>query len=222
MEKLGGLHEFMGWKGPILTDSGGFQIFSLAQCTKISEQGAVFQSHIDGSRLELTPEESIRIQERLGSDIAMVLDHVIALPAERAAVLDAMDRSTRWAARCLECATRKQQAKFAIVQGGLDEELRQKHAEALTAFPFDGFAVGGLSVGEPPPEMYRTISATTPHLPVEKPRYLMGVGRPIDLLEGGSTRYRYVRLRDANPQRKKCAGVYLGRASAVAQCSAPR
>ncbi len=184
IERLGGLHEFMGWSGPILTDSGGFQIFSLADRATITEQSAQFRSHIDGSLLDLTPEESIRIQERLGSDIAMVLDHVVALPSERTKVEEAMHRSTRWAARCLDAATRPEQAKFAIVQGGLDEELRAASAAGLTQLPFDGFAVGGLSVGEPPAEMYRVIRAVTPHLPVDKPRYLMGVGRPIDLLEG--------------------------------------
>ncbi|MEO8269517.1 MAG: tRNA guanosine(34) transglycosylase Tgt [Aureliella sp.] len=184
IEGLGGLHQFMGWDGPILTDSGGFQIFSLADRAKITEHSAQFRSHIDGSLLDLTPEESIRIQERLGSDIAMVLDHVVALPCERQLVEEAMQRSTRWAARCLEAATRAEQAKFAIVQGGLDLELRQASAEALTKLPFDGFAVGGLSVGEPPSEMVRVINGTTLHLPSDKPRYLMGVGRPIDLLEG--------------------------------------
>lgn len=182
--RLGGLHRFMGWNGPILTDSGGFQIFSLAERTKITESGAVFRSHIDGRRLELTPEESISIQESLGSDIAMVLDHVVALPASRETVEDAMHRSTRWAARCLEAATRAEQAKFAIVQGGLDVELRQISAQALSTLPFDGFAVGGLSVGEPPEEMVRIIEATTQWLPIDRPRYLMGVGRPIDLLDG--------------------------------------
>jgi queuine tRNA-ribosyltransferase len=182
--QLGGLHQFMGWNLPILTDSGGFQIFSLAGLTKITEQGAKFRSHVDGSLLELTPEESIAIQERLGSDIAMVLDHVVALPNERHVVEDAMLRSTRWAERCLVSAKRPEQAKFAIVQGGLDDELRQISARGLSQFPFDGFAVGGLSVGEEPEEMYRVISSTTPHLPINRPRYLMGVGRPIDLLEG--------------------------------------
>ncbi|MFO0941463.1 MAG: tRNA guanosine(34) transglycosylase Tgt [Pirellulales bacterium] len=181
--KLGGLHQFMGWDGPILTDSGGFQIFSLAARTKITEHGATFHSHIDGRKLELTPEGSIAIQEQLGSDIAMVLDHVIALPAQREDVIEAMERSTRWAVRCLAAANRPQQAMFAIVQGGLDLDLRQASAAGLTAHPFDGFAVGGLSVGEPPPEMYRVIEGTTPHLPKDKPRYLMGVGTPIDLLE---------------------------------------
>ena len=184
IERFGGLHKFMGWDGPILTDSGGFQIFSLADRAKITEHSAQFRSHIDGSLLDLTPEESTRIQERLGSDIAMVLDHVVALPCERRLVEEAMQRSTRWATRCLEAATRTEQAKFAIIQGGLDLELRQASAEALTKLPFDGFAVGGLSVGEPPSEMVRVIHGTTVHLPNDKPRYLMGVGRPIDLLEG--------------------------------------
>lgn len=184
IERLGGLHSFMGWDGPILTDSGGFQIFSLADRATIKESGAQFRSHIDGSLLDLSPEESIRIQERLGSDIAMVLDHVVALPSERHVVEEAMHRSTRWAARCLEAATRTEQAKFAIVQGGLDLELRKSSADALTKLPFDGYAVGGLSVGEPPSEMVRVIHGTTSHLPADKPRYLMGVGRPIDLLEG--------------------------------------
>lgn len=182
--RLGGLHQFMGWDGPILTDSGGFQIFSLAARTKITEEGATFHSHIDGRKLELTPEESIAIQEQLGSDIAMVLDHVIGLPAKHEDVVEAMERSTRWAARCLAAAKRPQQAKFAIVQGGLDLDLRRASAAGLTALPFEGFAVGGLSVGEAPAEMYRVIEGTTPYLPQDKPRYLMGVGTPIDLLEG--------------------------------------
>lgn len=184
VQRLGGLHKFMGWPAPILTDSGGFQIFSLAGLTKITEQGAKFRSHVDGSLLELTPEESIAIQERLGSDIAMVLDHVVALPAERSKVEEAMFRSTRWAERCLKASRIAEQAKFAIVQGGLDAELRRASATSLAEMPFDGFAVGGLSVGEEPSEMYRVIGETTPYLPTDKPRYLMGVGRPIDLLEG--------------------------------------
>lgn len=184
VQRLGGLHKFMGWPAPILTDSGGFQIFSLAGLTQITEEGAKFRSHVDGSLLELTPEESIAIQERLGSDIAMVLDHVVALPAERSLVEVAMHRSTRWAERCLKAARVTEQAKFAIVQGGLDTELRRLSATSLAEMPFDGFAVGGLSVGEEPSEMYRVIGETTPHLPIDKPRYLMGVGRPIDLLEG--------------------------------------
>ena len=181
--RLGGLHAFMGWDQPILTDSGGFQIFSLAALAKITEQSAVFRSHIDGSLVTLTPERSIEIQEALGSDIAMVLDHVIALPADSGAVTDATERSIRWARRCLDAASRDDQARFAIVQGGLDAELRRQCAVELASIGFDGYAVGGLSVGEEPAEMYRIVAATCPHLPATRPRYLMGVGRPIDLLE---------------------------------------
>ena len=183
VRELGGLHAMSGWDGPILTDSGGFQIFSLGQITTVTEHAATFRSHIDGAMIELTPERSIEIQENLGSDIAMVLDHVIALPADRDAVVDAMDRSIRWAERCRVAATRNDQAKFAIVQGGLDVDLRVRCADALAAMSFDGYAVGGLSVGEPPEEMYRITEATTPHLPVDRPRYLMGVGTPRDLIE---------------------------------------
>lgn len=183
VERLGGLHSFMGWNGPILTDSGGFQLFSLADRVKITEAGAAFRSHLDGSLLDLTPERSIAIQEVLGSDVAMVLDHVVALPNEATVIRDAMHRSIRWAERCLTARRRKEQAQFAIVQGGLDVDLRVECAEALTQMPFEGYAVGGLSVGEPPAEMYRILDATTPVLPATKPRYLMGVGRPEDLLE---------------------------------------
>ncbi|MDM4014699.1 tRNA guanosine(34) transglycosylase Tgt [Roseiconus lacunae] len=180
---LGGLHAMFAWDGPILTDSGGFQVFSLKDISKISEQSVVFRSHIDGSIIDLTPEYSIEIQEALGSDVAMVLDHVVALPAPNEEVQEAMERSIRWASRCLEHASRADQAKFAIVQGGLDTELRVQCARELATMDFEGFAVGGLSVGETPEEMYRITGATTPELPVDRPRYLMGVGRPIDLLE---------------------------------------
>ena len=182
--ELGGLHRFMGWNKPILTDSGGFQIFSLGEMNKVTEQGATFKSHLDGSVINLRPEDSMRIQEELGSDIAMVLDHVIALPASDEAVKDASDRSVRWAQRCKDSASRADQAKFAIVQGGLSPDLRIQCAEQLIAIGFDGYAVGGLSVGEPPPEMYRTLEKICPVLPSDQPRYLMGVGRPIDLMEG--------------------------------------
>jgi queuine tRNA-ribosyltransferase len=183
VRRLGGLHGMSGWHGPILTDSGGFQIFSLKGISEITEQQATFRSHVDGAIIKLTPEHSIEIQESLGSDVAMVLDHVIALPAERNAVEEAMARSVRWAKRCLEAATREDQAKFAIVQGGLDAELRVQCARELSSMDFNGYAVGGLSVGEAPKEMYRITAATCPALPEHKPRYLMGVGRPIDLLE---------------------------------------
>jgi queuine tRNA-ribosyltransferase len=183
VRQLGDLHAFMGWDGPILTDSGGFQLFSLAQMTRVTEQGATFRSHIDGSLLELTPERAIAIQEALGSDVAMVLDHVLALPAEPAAIRDACERTIRWAARCKAAGTRPDQAQFAIVQGGLDPELRVWCAEQLGAMDFPGYAVGGLSVGEAPEDMYRMLDAVCPAMPVEKPRYLMGVGRPEDLLQ---------------------------------------
>ncbi len=183
VRRLGGLHGMSGWEGPILTDSGGFQIFSLDAINEITEEAATFRSHVDGAKIRLTPEHSIEIQESLGSDVAMVLDHVVALPAEREKVEEAMARSVRWAKRCLQAATREDQARFAIVQGGLDVELRVQCARELSAMDFEGFAVGGLSVGEEPSEMYRITGATCPELPEHKPRYLMGVGKPIDLLE---------------------------------------
>ena len=184
---LGGLHALMGWDGPILTDSGGFQIFSLAERATIDEQGAVFRSHVDGARIELSPEQAVAVQEQLGSDVAMQLDHVVALPNEREVVAEAMRRSVRWAERCRAAATRPDQALFAIVQGGLDAELRAESAERLVALDFAGYAIGGLSVGETPEEMYQTLRGTLPHLPRDRPPYLMGVGRPIDLLEAIGT-----------------------------------
>jgi len=183
VEALGGLHEFMGWDGPILTDSGGFQLFSLAHRTKITEQHAVFRSHIDGRVLEISPERAIEIQESLGSDVAMVLDHVVALPNDKKMVRDASERSVRWAQRCRKAATRDDQAQFAIVQGGLCNDLRVACAHQLGAMGFAGYAIGGLSVGETPAEMYGVLDVTVPELPTDRPRYLMGVGRPEDLLE---------------------------------------
>lgn len=180
---LGGLHEFMGWSGPILTDSGGFQIFSLAENARVTEAGAVFRSHIDGSKVELTPERAIEIQEALGSDVAMVLDHVVPLPASEMAIEDACRRSVRWAARCKLAGRRADQAQFGIVQGGLLASWRKWSAERLIDLDFPGYAIGGLSVGEAPAEMYRILDITCPALPVERPRYLMGVGRPADLVE---------------------------------------
>jgi queuine tRNA-ribosyltransferase len=180
---LGGLHAFMGWQGPILTDSGGFQLFSLATNTKISEQAAVFRSHIDGRLFELSPERAIQIQEALGSDVAMVLDHVVPLPSNPEAVRDACERTVRWAERCQRSATRRDQCQFAIVQGGLDVDLRVSCAHQLAAMNFPGYAIGGLSVGEEVSERNRILQATCPALPAEKPRYLMGVGMPQDILE---------------------------------------
>jgi queuine tRNA-ribosyltransferase len=182
IRELGGLHRFMGWDGPILTDSGGFQLFSLAQNTKVTEQAAVFRSHIDGRLLELSPERAIAIQEALGSDVAMVLDHVIALPADDNAIHDACERTIRWARRCQAAATRSDQAQFAIIQGGLNPELRLWCARQLVELDFPGYAVGGLSVGESPAEMYGILDVVCPEMPAEKPRYLMGVGTPQDLL----------------------------------------
>ncbi len=181
---LGGLHKFMGWDGPILTDSGGFQLFSLAQCSKVTEEQAVFRSHIDGHLMALSPERAVAIQEQLGSDVAMVLDHVVGLPNPREVILDAVERSIRWARRCQQAATRSDQAQFAIIQGGLEPDLRVQCARQLRELDFPGYAVGGLSVGEEPAEMYRMLDITVPELPTDRPRYLMGVGRPEDLLEG--------------------------------------
>jgi queuine tRNA-ribosyltransferase len=180
---LGGLHRFMGWDGPILTDSGGFQLFSLADRAEVTEEGVVFRSHIDGHLMAISPERAVAIQEALGSDVAMVLDHVVGLPSEPDVVRMAMERTVRWAGRCREAARCDRQVLFGIVQGGLDSDLRAQCARQLLQFDFAGYAVGGLSVGEPPSEMYRTLDVTVPELPADRPRYLMGVGRPADLLE---------------------------------------
>ncbi len=180
---LGGLHQFMGWNGPILTDSGGFQIYSLAQRATVTDQGAEFRSHIDGQLVRLTPERAVEIQQTLGSDIAMILDHVVGLPNDPSVVRDATERTIRWAVRCRQAAKWENQLLFAIVQGGLDPQLRAYCAARLCEMDFPGYAIGGLSVGETPEQMYQVLDATVPHLPVERPRYLMGVGRPQDLLE---------------------------------------
>lgn len=186
IELFGGLHGFMHWPGPILTDSGGFQIFSLAKMSKITEEGYAFQSHIDGSRHLLTPEQTVDIQLCLNSDILMCLDQCIAYPAEKKEAEDALELTTRWAARCLARKTevdRPDNLLFAIVQGGMFADLRRRSAEALAEMDFPGYAVGGLSVGEPKDLMYEMAEATLPLLPREKPRYVMGVGTPEDLVE---------------------------------------
>ncbi|MGA2621737.1 MAG: tRNA guanosine(34) transglycosylase Tgt, partial [Thermoguttaceae bacterium] len=180
---LGGLHRFMGWDGPILTDSGGFQVFSLAHAATVSEAEVVFRSHVDGRLVALSPERAIAIQEALGGDVAMVLDQVVALPNRPEVVREATQRTIRWAGRCQAAARRADQALFAVVQGGLDPELRIDCARRLAAMDFPGYAVGGLSVGEEPAEMLRVLDLTVPELPADRPRYLMGVGRPVDLLE---------------------------------------
>jgi queuine tRNA-ribosyltransferase len=181
---LGGIHRFMDWSGPILTDSGGFQAFSLSARTKSSEQGVAFRSHLDGRLVELTPESAVAIQERLGADVAMCLDVCPALPAEKSTIAAAVERTIRWAERCREAHARPDQALFGIVQGGSHEDLRARCAEALTAIGFEGYAVGGVSVGESREEVRKAIDVSTPHLPVDSARYLMGVGRPEDLLDG--------------------------------------
>lgn len=189
--RLGGLHKFMRWDRPILTDSGGFQVMSLSKIRKITEEGAMFQSHLDGSRHMLSPERSIEIQCLLGADIQMQFDECIELPAERSEVQRAMELSLRWAERSKAAfeaqvasggATRGQ-ALFAIVQGGVDADLRRQSAEALVSMDFPGYAVGGLAVGEGHDLMVSTLDATLPFLPQDKPRYLMGVGTPLDLIE---------------------------------------
>ena len=185
---LGGLHKFMGWDGPILTDSGGFQVFSLAKLRDVRDDGVAFQSHLDGSNLFLGPHEVMTIQQNLGSDIAMVLDECPPWPCERDACVRACERSLRWARQCREIATENGflaagHQVFAIVQGSTFDDLRRGSAEALAALDFPGYAIGGVSVGEPEPEMLKQIGATAPFLPADKPRYTMGLGTPPQLLK---------------------------------------
>jgi len=183
VESLGGLHRFMGWEGPILTDSGGFQVFSLADRRKVDEDGVSFRSHLDGSLLRLTPESCVDAQARLGTDIAMALDVCPALPAERAELERAIEVTTRWAARCRAALPANERTLlFGIVQGGLERDLRLAALERLLPVGFDGFALGGFSVGEPAPAMWEAVAAVAPRLPAERPRYLMGVGTPRDLV----------------------------------------
>jgi queuine tRNA-ribosyltransferase len=181
--RLGGLHDFMDWPRPILTDSGGFQVMSLAKLRKLTETGVTFRSHIDGNAYELTPERSIEIQTLLDSDIIMQLDECIPLPSERQEMERAMELSLRWAQRSREAfGTQPRRALFGINQGGDDPELRSRSAAGLKAIGFSGYAVGGLAVGEPQATMFRVLGEITPELPRDKPRYLMGVGKPDDIL----------------------------------------
>ena len=180
----GGLHRFMNWDRPILTDSGGFQIFSLGPLRKITEEGVRFQSHIDGSKHFLSPEKAVEIQQALGSDIMMCLDDCTPYPADRACTEKSMALTHRWAKRCRVAKTGEGQALFGIVQGGLYRDLRRASVEALAEIGFDGYAIGGLSVGEPKALMLETLEATAPLLPAGRARYLMGVGTPEDIVEG--------------------------------------
>ena len=184
VKKAGGLHRFMNWDGGILTDSGGFQVFSLGALRKISEEGVAFRSHHDGSKQFLSPEKSMEIQMALGSDIAMAFDECTPYPADYEYACRSMRLTTRWAKRCQAVHNRGDQALFGIVQGGMYADLRQESAEQLVDMDFPGYAIGGLSVGEPKPLMYEVLEQTVPFLPQNKARYLMGVGTPDCLVEG--------------------------------------
>ncbi len=183
LTKAGGLHRFMNWPKPILTDSGGFQVFSLSKIRKIKAHGVEFRSHLDGSLLFLGPKEAMAIQRLLGSDIAMTFDDCPPHTAGPREVRAAVERTIRWAGECREQSRAEGQKVFGIVQGGADSALRQECAKAITALQFDGYAIGGVSVGEPEPEMFKAIEATVPHLPAGQPRYAMGLGTPAQLVE---------------------------------------
>ncbi len=192
IKKLGGLHSFMGWKGPILTDSGGFQVFSLAEMRKIKEEGVTFQSHIDGRRIFMGPEESIRIQSNLGSTIAMAFDECPSSKADYDYVKRSVERTTRWLVRCREEMVRlnelpdtinRDQLLFGINQGAVYDDIRTEHADIISAMDLDGYAIGGLAVGETHEEMYHILDITVPRLPRNKPVYLMGVGTPVNIIE---------------------------------------
>jgi queuine tRNA-ribosyltransferase len=184
VREAGGLHRFMAWPHPILTDSGGFQVFSLAALRKVHEEGVAFRSHLDGSQRFLSPEIATAIQEALGSDIAMAFDVCSPYPCDHATAQEAMERTHRWAARCKAAHTRADQALFGIVQGAFYADLRIESAKALADMDFPGYGIGGLSVGEPKPVMYELLETLHPHLPTDRPRYLMGVGSPDCLVEG--------------------------------------
>ncbi|WII38990.1 tRNA guanosine(34) transglycosylase Tgt [Paenibacillus thiaminolyticus] len=185
VREAGGLHKFMNWDRAILTDSGGFQVFSLSDMRKIEEEGVHFRSHLNGDKLFISPEKAMEIQNALGSDIMMAFDECAPYPAEHSYVKHSLERTTRWAERCLNSHARPHdQALFAIVQGGMYEDLRIQSAKDLTSMDFPGYAIGGLSVGEPKPLMYEVLETTVPLLPDGKPRYLMGVGSPDALVEG--------------------------------------
>ncbi len=183
VREAGGLHRFMGWDGPILTDSGGFQVFSLASLNRVGEEGVSFRSHIDGELIHLTPERSIEIQNALGADVIMAFDECVPSTADREAVDRAVERTTRWAERSASAHRREDQALFGIVQGGVHEDLRRRSAAQITALDFPGYAIGGVSVGETPEEMRRAVEVVAPLLPEDRPRYVMGVGGPRDIVD---------------------------------------
>ena len=184
--RLGGLHRFMGWTGAILTDSGGFQVFSLDHLVRVTDEGATFRSHLDGSEQRFTPESVMAIQRELGSDIAMAFDEPVPWPSDAKHASAAMERTHRWAERCLAAAPGSGQLRFGIVQGGFDRDLRRRSALALRSLAFDGYAVGGLSLGEPKALTYELLELQAGELPRDRPRYLMGVGTPIDLIEAAA------------------------------------
>ncbi|CCK88200.1 tRNA-guanine transglycosylase [Clostridioides difficile NAP08] len=185
IKRAGGLHNFMNWDKPILTDSGGFQVFSLGPLRKIKEEGVEFRSHLDGSKHFLTPEKAMEIQNALGSDIMMAFDECAPYPADREYVKNSLERTTRWLKRCKDAHNNTdKQALFGIIQGGMYKDLREQSAKEITSIDLPGYAIGGLSVGEPKPLMYDVLEHTTPLMPKDKPRYLMGVGSPDDLVEG--------------------------------------
>lgn len=183
MEKAGGLHKFMNWNHPILTDSGGFQVFSLSSLNKVTDEGVYFQSHIDGSRHFLGPDESMQIQKTIGADIVMAFDECSPYPCERDRIEKAMERTHKWAQKCRDFELKPYQSLFAITQGGMYQDLREQSTKDLASYPFDGYAIGGLSVGEPADMMNEMIDVAEPFLPKEKPRYLMGVGTPRNIIE---------------------------------------
>ena len=184
VERLGGLHRFMNWPGPILTDSGGYQVFSLAHLREVSDEGVRFRSHLDGSEHFITPEMAVKFQESLGADIIMAFDECPPYTDDRKEVEEAVERTHRWAQRCLQSRTRSDQALYCIVQGGAFDDLRLRSAGFLTSLGFDGYAIGGLSIGEPKAITYSMVEQTAASLPADRPRYLMGVGSPEDLIEG--------------------------------------
>jgi queuine tRNA-ribosyltransferase len=183
VRSLGGLHGFTGWTRPWITDSGGYQVFSLTDLVRIDGDRVHVRSHLDGEAVVLGPREATAIQEALGADLVMAFDHCVGLPAPREALAEAVERTTRWTRACAEARTRDDQALFGIVQGGTDEELRARSARELVDLGLPGYAVGGLAVGEGPAALRATLAATVPHLPADRPRYLMGVGPPLDLLD---------------------------------------